>query len=394
MLLATGLAKPGASNAMSSPSAATFLDELYACAAEPDRWDGVMHSLMRLFNTDKSHIGIRNNRSGDVKKSNFFGISETHVRMGVDHYFAFDPWAAAISDVFARHPLKRAEPRVCHGSAMMPFQDFAKTEYYNDFCRHTGTDDCIILVGDVGDDNSFGMVVNTGEGRLFVEQDLDIARRISSHIVRAIRLHNRITKTSHVNRLGHFWQDSVVALIVVHERRIEFTNPSAIALLKQGNPVSQRGGWLSFQDSDVQAALDHMASPLRGPSAPRPHILSFPVQADDDSRWLVQMITLKPAEGSLSAATGMAGPSVMIAITPLTTTAAARQNAIRGFIQFTDTERDVLLMLVQGLSANQIASRTGRKPSTIRWHIRSLIEKLHARSIADVVRIGALLLPL
>jgi DNA-binding CsgD family transcriptional regulator len=270
----------------------------------------------------------------------------------------------------------------------------SRTEFYNDYSRHTGTDDCIVLIGDVGNDHTFGMVVNTGDGRLFDQEDLSVAHAISGHLQRAIRLHNRITKTAHANRLGHFWQESAVALIVVHQRRVEFTNPSATSLLKLGVPVRQQGNWLSFQDTAVQAALDHMASPFRKPAEPRPHILSFPVLADDDSRWLVQLITLKPTEGSLWASTGTAEPSIMIAITPLSATAAARQNAIQGFIQFTQTEREILLLLVQGLSADQIASRTGRKPSTIRWHIRSLIEKLHARSIADVVRIGALLLPL
>jgi DNA-binding CsgD family transcriptional regulator len=377
-----------------TPSTEAFLDELYACAAEPDRWDDVMHAMMRLFGTDKAHIGVRNNRTGALNKSNFFGISPTHIRMGVDYYFAIEPWYAAIAESLTSAPLRQGGSRVLHGGSLVPFHAFATTEYYNDFCRHTGTDDCIVMAGDVGNDNTFGMIVNTGEGRLFGEQDLAVANRIAGDLVRAIRLHTRITNTSHANRLGHFWHDSAVALIVVHQRRVEFTNPSALSLLKQGTPVRQRGGWLSFQDPDVQAALDHMASTFRKPTEPSPHILSFPVQADDDSRWLVQLITLKPTEGSLSAATGLAEPSVMIAITPLTTAAAARQNAIQGFIRFTDTEREVLLLLVQGLSTDQIARSTGRKPSTIRWHIRSLIEKLHAKSIADVVRIGALLLPL
>lgn len=377
-----------------APTTEAFLDELYACAAEPDRWDDVMHAMMRLFRTDKAHVGVRNNQTGDIQKSNFFGISDENVSLGLQHYFALDPWSAAISSSFERRPVQRGEPRIFHGSSLIPFQDFTRTEYYTDFCRHTGTDDCIVVVGSVGGESSFGMVVNTGDGRLFVEEDLAVAHAISGHLQRAIRLHNRITKTAHANRLGHFWQDSAVALIVVHQHRVEFTNPAAVTLLQQGKPVRQLGGWLSFQDTEVQAALDHMASPSRRPTEPRPHILSFPVQADDDSRWLVQLITLKPTEGSLWASTGTAEPSVMIAITPLSASAAARQNAIHGFIQFTQAEREILLLLVQGLSTDQIASRTGRKPSTIRWHIRSLIEKLHARSISDVVRIGALLLPL
>ena len=73
--------------------------------------------------------------------------------------------------------------------------------------------------------------------------------------------------------------------------------------------------------------------------------------------------------------------------------AAARQDAISGFVQLTEAEREVLQLLVQGLSAEAIARATGRRIATVRWHIRSLIEKLQATSVADVVRIGALVLP-
>jgi DNA-binding CsgD family transcriptional regulator len=83
----------------------------------------------------------------------------------------------------------------------------------------------------------------------------------------------------------------------------------------------------------------------------------------------------------------------MVAITPLTAHAAARQGAIAGFVQLTDAEREVLMLLVQGSSVEQIADSTGRKISTIRWYVRCLIEKLDASSISDVVRIGSLLLP-
>jgi DNA-binding NarL/FixJ family response regulator len=105
------------------------------------------------------------------------------------------------------------------------------------------------------------------------------------------------------------------------------------------------------------------------------------------------MIRMNPVEGSLLSLTGLAAPSVMVAITPLTAHAAARQGAIAGFVQLTDAEREVLMLLVQGSSVEQIADSTGRKISTIRWYVRCLIEKLDASSISDVVRIGSLLLP-
>ena len=57
----------------------------------------------------------------------------------------------------------------------------------------------------------------------------------------------------------------------------------------------------------------------------------------------------------------------------------------------TVTESQVAVMLAEGMSAREIALATGRKESTLRWHVKNILSKLGLSRQAELVR---LLLPL
>jgi RNA polymerase sigma factor (sigma-70 family) len=56
--------------------------------------------------------------------------------------------------------------------------------------------------------------------------------------------------------------------------------------------------------------------------------------------------------------------------------------------RLTPRERDVLDLLVQGLSQRDIAARLGISPRTVEVYKARMMEKLQCRSIADVVRLA------
>lgn len=76
-------------------------------------------------------------------------------------------------------------------------------------------------------------------------------------------------------------------------------------------------------------------------------------------------------------ATGLAGPSV-----------ARRVDPIRLAERLTPREREVLVRLAEGLDNRTIAKQLGVEYTTVRGYVRSLIEKLGARSRVDVVGIA------
>ena len=53
----------------------------------------------------------------------------------------------------------------------------------------------------------------------------------------------------------------------------------------------------------------------------------------------------------------------------------------------TPAERRVAAQLALGLTVREIAASTGRRESTVRWHVRNLHSKLGVHRQADVVRL-------
>jgi DNA-binding CsgD family transcriptional regulator len=67
---------------------------------------------------------------------------------------------------------------------------------------------------------------------------------------------------------------------------------------------------------------------------------------------------------------------------------------LAGFTELTPTERTIFAAFVDGDDIASIAARMDRSVETVRWHVRNLFAKLGVNSQADLVRLGALLLPI
>ena len=53
----------------------------------------------------------------------------------------------------------------------------------------------------------------------------------------------------------------------------------------------------------------------------------------------------------------------------------------------TRTEAKVAALLAEGRTVSEIVASTGRKESTVRWHVRNLHSKLGVHRQADLVRL-------
>ena len=56
--------------------------------------------------------------------------------------------------------------------------------------------------------------------------------------------------------------------------------------------------------------------------------------------------------------------------------------------ELTDRERDVLTLLIQGMSNKEIGKQLHRSPFTVRHHVSQLIKKLDASNRAEVAAIA------
>jgi RNA polymerase sigma factor (sigma-70 family) len=68
--------------------------------------------------------------------------------------------------------------------------------------------------------------------------------------------------------------------------------------------------------------------------------------------------------------------------------AAERTRAEDRVARLTPRERDVLLLIAEGLQNREIGERLGISPRTVEVYKARMMEKLHCRSLADAVRIS------
>jgi DNA-binding NarL/FixJ family response regulator len=62
--------------------------------------------------------------------------------------------------------------------------------------------------------------------------------------------------------------------------------------------------------------------------------------------------------------------------------------AVRRAELLTPRQRDVLLALSEGLSSSRVAERLGIRESTVRGHIKSLLQKLQVHTQLQAVLVG------
>jgi DNA-binding NarL/FixJ family response regulator len=66
--------------------------------------------------------------------------------------------------------------------------------------------------------------------------------------------------------------------------------------------------------------------------------------------------------------------------------APARPNAVQGYQALTEREREVLDLLVQGITSNrELAERLVVSENTVKYHLRNILDKLHVQNRAQVV---------
>lgn len=63
-----------------------------------------------------------------------------------------------------------------------------------------------------------------------------------------------------------------------------------------------------------------------------------------------------------------------------------RPRAPEGLAALTDREREILALVAQGLRNDQIAHRLGLKPSTVKFHLQNIFQKLGVRNRTEAAR--------
>ena len=166
--------------------------------------------------------------------------------------------------------------------------------------------------------------------------------------------------------------------------RIAAANDRALALLRTGDGLVDTGGVLGAavpaDDAVLQGLLTRALPPFCGPGAGG----SMTVRRAADPQPLV--VHLLPIGRPEPAVCTWPGAAVVVVVDP-TRRPRLDPALVAAGLGLTPMESRVAVLLTEGKSLREVAAATGRKETTIRWHLRQIFAKRGIARQAELVRL-------
>jgi DNA-binding CsgD family transcriptional regulator/PAS domain-containing protein len=356
---------------------AALLSDIYDAALEPKRWPDVLHYLGELTGSAGGALTLWDACSDKP----LLLIASRHLGADADEayrrqYAAFDPCK----------PLLDAAPpcRWILCSDQFEPSVVARNEYYRDFLAPRGIRHVVAARFHATEHVSAYVAIHRGPMHPpFDQPDLQLLGRIIPHLKRATKIHCRLAEMSMEHAAGRAFLDCAGVGIVLLDAssRLLYANPTADALLDQEDGLKIVQGRLdasrSFERNKLgklvaAAALgrDGVGAMLVGRSSGRSPLALHVVPA-----------AMTPSLQSLNEQA-----SVLVMLSDLAPRLVSGVR-LRSLFGLTEAEAAVAQELVSGARVERIAGSRGTSVATVRTQVRSLLEKIGAESLSELVRV-------
>ena len=215
---------------------------------------------------------------------------------------------------------------------------------------------------------------------------LDSVRRLLPHIRETVRVQVALGRAGTLGMtLENLLDATGLGVVQLDGRgRIVAANDRARSLLRTGDVLFDTGGSLFARtpeaNDELQDLLTRALPPFgtrgvggsmiaRRPSGPPPLVLHvIPVDGRDThpGAWPVAALVLVPSVAEA---------------------ADVDVGAVAELLRFTRAESQVAVLLARGMSVREVAAATGRRPSTVRSHVKHMFTKHGLNRQADLVRL-------
>jgi DNA-binding CsgD family transcriptional regulator len=349
-----------------------LIDEIYRTPLDTGAWTDVLLGLCDVVGAYTGSISHRNGRDATL----------THtLNLGDGAKTAYDQfWGAR-------------DPLIDHVNVLPPgfvtttrtvYPDIERTEFYNEYAKPRDRFDWLIVNTYKAGSERTQILLARGPGdRPFGRDQCSVARQLQPHLARATAIARELQRERTAPALGNAaFEQAPHALLVMQGAELRTANAAARALLasrdglcvrrRRLEPTSDRAAPLRAAlaaactvDIDIRAAADIVV----GGGAPRqPPALQFlPLER--------QLVDEPP--GIRCCLVVVRDPD---RCDPLS------DQYLRNAFSLTTTEIEIARLLVSGARVRTIAGNLGVRESTVRWHIRNLLQKTNTTCQADLVR--------
>lgn len=371
-----------------------LIDGIYAAGLEPERWDGVMSSLRRVFRTSAETFYFLDFRPRRVRPVHLAGIADHWLHRFDELYFTPDnPWVVHTRTLH-RPGVVRTNERLA--TYTRDPQVLYRSTYYNEWMRPQGFR---FTMGNtmLSEEGTVANVtlLRPDDASSFDPAEVRAFERLSVHLTRALNVAVRLDRALQLREHGAAMFDRLEHAVVAvdAQAKVLYANLAAEALLRSQTGVRVRDGVLHAPGAEDDRSLQSLLRRLTSPSG--------------DGEGAAQCGTIALGRGaSRLSVSGMrvfsghsrylaSRPTVLLTLVDRGARAPDREPLLRRLHRMTPAEARLAAALAEGVSLQEAAQRLGITHATARSYLKVLFRKtdthrqgqLVARLLADLGRL-------
>lgn len=320
------------------------------------------------------------------------------------HYRHVDLWTNRAAAVFARNAAS-AMPRVlASGEMLVPDDEFLRSEFYCDFGRRYGLRYVVGTVVPLGEAGAMPIGLHRPEGaERFGDAEKRLVEAVLPHLRRALQLRHRLAAAGSPGQapapgLAALDALSLGVLVLDADLHVLIANAAVEAMAREPVTalrllrVSTRGG--ASRTMAVASNLpdgSKLLALVRGTAIGGGDGGALRLRDADGSAVLAALVLPLPRRlmndggGGIARVEGRA----LVLLRPLRASTAPRLEVLRDLFGLTRTEAEVARALAGGATKVAVASARGLRETTVRTHVRALLEKTGAANLRELERLLA-----
>jgi DNA-binding CsgD family transcriptional regulator/PAS domain-containing protein len=232
--------------------------------------------------------------------------------------------------------------------------------------------------------SAFALELPAARGPLSADER-ELARRLGVHAAEALRAHDRVRRMAAQALAGHGLLSALPypMWLLDSDRFVLHANPAASDEQAREACAALHDGRLVLRGARADRALGAALLQLAGAAHGERRVIDPRLRASEPPAWL-HLQALRPAE--VLAAFGER-PVLLATLFDPARLVRLDAHALADSFGFTPTQARVAVLLADGLTITAIGARLGIAPTTVRTHLRAVVQRLGARRTADAVRL-------
>lgn len=222
-------------------------------------------------------------------------------------------------------------------------------------------------------------------------EERGLVERLGRHMRDALQTHDSLSRIQPPATVGkHLLQSLPRPSWLLGEcASVQFANSAAQEEQMRGRRVRVSGGQLQLQPPGDQAELEREVAGLLRSSKPARRVMNLcmPLPASNPARTHLLLQRLSAQSETKKPTLPATGVIVLATLFDLARDCTIDARALSEVFGFTQAEGRVACLVVQGLSAADMASRLGVKQTTVRTHVRQVLAKLGVHRKANAIRV-------